>query len=255
MGNTATHKAAKLLFQARKTGVKLDGFPPGLKPGSMDDVWAIIAEMDAMIPEPVAGFKFHKKPTQTRLCFAPLYASRIFSSPARVPIALASTLAVEAEICFRLKRDLPARGNVYGDEEVFDAFEACVAFEVVDSRFADLKLMVNTALNDVYADHMANGAFVFSEWRDDWRTVDFTKTRVTMTQGDKYVADQIGGHPNANPAGALSVFVNEMRTKSGLTAGMPIATGSFTSWRPVDADHEITAAFEGFGEAKMTIVR
>lgn len=255
MGNTATREAAKLLFQARKTGVKLDGFPPGLKPGSMDDVWAIIAEMDAMIPEPIAGYKFHKKPTQAQLCFAPLYASRIFASPARVPIALASTLAVEAEICFRLKRDLPARGTAYGDEEVFDAFEACVAFEVVDSRFADLRHMVTTALNDVYADHMANGAFVFSTWRDDWRTMDFTKTRVTMAQDETYVADQIGGHPNGNPAGALPIFVNEMRTQSGLKAGMPIATGSFTSWRPVEADREITAAFEGFGEAKMSIVR
>ena len=46
-----------------------------------------------------------------------------------------------------------------------------------------------------YADHMANGAFVFGEFRDDWRRFDFSKTRVTMQQGENYAADQIGGHP------------------------------------------------------------
>jgi 2-keto-4-pentenoate hydratase len=252
---TTARQAAELLFQARKTGTKLPELPVALKPSSMDDVLAIITEMDALIPEPIAGYKFHKKPNMPRLCFAPLYASRLHRSPALIPIAIASTLALEAEICFRLTRDLPPRDRPYDSEEVFDAVEACVGFEVVDSRYRDLRRMVTDSLNEVFADHMANGAFVFGDWRKEWRTHDFAQTRVTMIQGTSFVADQIGGHPNTDPSAPLPAFVEYMRLTTGLKAGMPIATGSFTSWRPVKADEVVTVTFEGFGQAKATIVR
>src|SRR5215218_10946158 len=70
---------------------------------------------------------------------APLPAGRVFTSPARVPRALTPSQYMECEISFRLTRDLPARQDEYSEQEVFDALEACAAFELVDSRFRDLK--------------------------------------------------------------------------------------------------------------------
>jgi 2-keto-4-pentenoate hydratase len=245
-------RAADVLFNARRTGMRVAELPAALKPSTMEEVRAIIASVDRRVGEPLAGWKFHAKPGK-ELCAAPLYAARVFSSPARVPIAMAQTLAIEAEISFKLMRDLPARDRPYEDGEVFSSTLGCVAFEVVDSRYSDLKKMVAASLFEVYADHMANGAFVFGEWRSDWRNFDFTATRVTMKQGDKMLADQVGGHPNGQPGGALPLFVNWMRTRGGLKAGCVIATGSFTSFRIMEPDREVLGQFEGFGEVKAVI--
>ncbi len=132
-----------------------------------------------------------------------------------------------------------------------------MAFEVVDSRFANLKELVQTSrLYEVYADHMANGAFVFADFRTEWQNVvDFTKVPVSMKQGDHFVADQIGGHPNGNPANALVLFANIMRVQQGLKVGHYLATGSFTSFRIVEPNRPVTARFDGFGEAVCTLVK
>jgi len=50
---------------------------------------------------------------------------------------------------------------------------------------------------------MANGGFVMSEFRPDWRKIDFSKVHLKMYQKDKALADQIGGHPNTQPGDPL----------------------------------------------------
>ena len=93
---------------------------------------------------------------------------------------------MECEISFRLTRDLPARDErLIPKQEVFDALEGCAAFELVDSRFRDLKSAMEKTPYEFYADHIANGAMVFGAFRKDWQKFDFTKTRVTMKQGGK----------------------------------------------------------------------
>src|SRR5262249_38764004 len=153
----------------RKTGNKLQELPERLKPRSIADVRAIQDAADRQIPEPIVGYKFHKKPNQP-LCYAPLYPSRLFESPARIRVELARSLCIEAEITFKLVRDLPARPEPYDEAEVMKAFVATAAFEIVDSRFVDLKKMATSALLEVYADHMANGGFVLGTFRDDWQS-------------------------------------------------------------------------------------
>ena len=61
----------------------------------------------------------------------------------------------------------------YAEQEVFDALEACPAFEMVDSRFRDLKSAMESTPYEFYADHIANGAMVFGAFRKDWQKFDF----------------------------------------------------------------------------------
>ena len=83
---------------------------------------------------------------------------------------------------------------------MFDALEACAAFELVDSRFRDLKSAMDKTPYEFYADHIANGAMVFGAFRKDWQKFDFAKTRVSMKQGAKTIIEKTGGHPTGNPA-------------------------------------------------------
>src|SRR6185437_10254119 len=143
----------------------------------------------------------------------------------------------------------------YSQAEVFDALEACAAFELVDSRFRDLKQAMEQAPYEFYADHIANGAMVLGAFRKDWQGFDFTKTRVSMKQGSRTIIEKIGGHPTGNPAIPAAVLANLRRTTTGLKAGTIVVTGSFTGYHPVAVNQPVTGEFQGFGTMEATIVK
>ena len=136
---------------------------------------------------------------------------------------------------------------------MFDALEGCAAFELVDSRFRDLKSAMDNTPYEFYADHIANGAMVFGSFRSDWQSFDFGKTRVSMKQGGRTIIEKTGGHPTVNPAKPAVVLANLRRT-TGLKAGTFIVTGSFTGFHPVEINQPVMGEFEGFGTMEATIV-
>ena len=253
MDQSAIDEVAKLLARARQTGERLDPLPPRLKPQNFADSCAVMDAVDRVVGDRIVGTKIAAKPG-AEVVYAPLYASRIFASPARIPIALAPSCFMECEISFRLTRDLPARGTEYSEQEVFDALEACAAFELVDSRFRDLKAAMEKTPYEFYADHIANGAMVFGAFRKDWQSFDFAKVRVAMRQGSRTIVEKTGGHPTGNPAIPAAVLANLRRGTTGLKAGAVVVTGSFTGYHPVAVNQPVTGEFDGFGTMEATIV-
>jgi 2-keto-4-pentenoate hydratase len=253
MHQSAIEELAQTFMRARQTGERLDALPQHLKPNNFADSCAVMNAVDKLVGERIVGTKIAAKPG-TEVVYAPLPAGRVFTSPARVPRALTPSQYMECEISFRLTRDLPARKHEYSEQEVFDALEACAAFELVDSRFRDLKSAMDHAPYEFYADHIANGAMVFGSFRNDWQKVDFAKTRVSMTQGSKTIIEKTGGHPTGNPAKPAVVLANIRRATTGLRAGWFIVTGSFTGFHPVELNQPVTGEFDGFGTMQATIV-
>jgi 2-keto-4-pentenoate hydratase len=253
MDQSAIDEAARLFVRARETGQRLGPLPAHLKPANFAESCAVIDAVDRLIGDRIVGTKIAAKPG-TEVVYAPLQASRVFLSPARVPRALVPSQFMECEISFRLLRDLPPRAEPYSEQEVFDALEACPAFELVDSRFRDLKAAMESAPYEFYADHIANGAMVFGEFRRDWQKFDFKTMRVSMRQGARTIVEKIGGHPTGNPAVPAVVLANLRRTTSGLSAGTFVVTGSFTGYHPVAVDQPVTGGFDGFGTMEATIV-
>jgi 2-keto-4-pentenoate hydratase len=253
MNQAAIDEVARMLVQARTRGERLDALPARLKPQSFADSCAVMAAVDRLIGDRIVGTKIAAKPG-AEVVYAPLQASRVFASPARIPIALVPSCFMECEISFRLTRDLPARATPYTEPEVFDALEACAAFELVDSRFRDLKSAMEKAPYEFYADHIANGAMVLGAFRSDWQKFDFTRIRVAMKQGSQIIVEKTGGHPTGNPALPAVVLANLRRGTSGLAAGTIVVTGSFTGYHPVAANRPVTGEFEGFGAMEATIV-
>jgi 2-keto-4-pentenoate hydratase len=253
MDQSAIDELAQTFMRARRTGERLDPLAAHLKPQNFKDSCAVMAAVDKLVGEPIVGTKIAAKPG-AEVVYAPLPAGRVFHSPARVPRALTPCQYMECEISFRLTRDLPARTAEYFEAEVFDALEGCAAFELVDSRFKDLKSAMENTPYEFYADHIANGAMVFGAFRRDWQTFDFSKTRVSMKQGSRTIVEKIGGHPTGNPAKPAVVLANLRRGSTGLKAGTFIVTGSFTGFHPVEPDQAVTGEFDGFGTMEATIV-
>ncbi|MBX9827749.1 MAG: hypothetical protein K2Y27_22470 [Xanthobacteraceae bacterium] len=253
MDQDAIDEVAKTFMRARQTGERLASLPAHLAPKNFAESCAIMDAVDRLAGERIVGTKIAAKPG-AEVVYASLAAGRVFESPARVPRALTPCQYMECEISFRLARDLPAREKEYSDAEVFDALEGCAAFELVDSRFRDLKSAMEKTPYEFYADHIANGAMVFGPFRKDWQKFDFTRTRVTMKQGGRTIVGKTGGHPTGNPGKPAVVLANLRRGSTGLKAGTFIVTGSFTGFHPVELNQPVKGEFEGFDTMEATIV-
>jgi 2-keto-4-pentenoate hydratase len=253
MEQAAVEEVARMFVRARQTGERLDPLPAQLKPTNFADSRAVMDAVDRIVGDSIVGTKIAAKPG-AEVVYTTLHAGRAFTSPARIPRALVPSQYMECEISFRLLRDLPPRVTDYKEQEVFDALEACPAFEAVDCRFKDLAGAMASAPYDFYADHIAAGAMVFGEFRRDWQDFDFSKTKVSLKQGARTIIEKTGGHPTGNPAIPALVLANLRRTTTGLKAGTMIVTGSFTGFHPVALNEPVRGEFEGFGTMEATIV-
>ncbi len=253
MESAAVEEVARLFLHARLTGERLDPLPARLAPKNFADSCAVMDALDRLVGDDIVGIKVAAKPG-AEVVYAPLHGGRVFMSPARVPRCLTPCQYMECEISFRLARDLPPRREAYSAAEVFDALEACPAFELVDSRFRDLKSAMEQTPYQFYADHIANGAMVFGTFRKDWQNIDFAKCRVVMTQNGRTIVEKVGGHPTGNPAMPAVVLANLRRSTTGLSAGSFIVTGSFTGYHPVRINEPVTGEFAGFGRIEAAIV-
>lgn len=253
MDQASVEQVAAMFMQARQNGERLGRLPASLAPRNFKDSCAVMEAVDRLVGDEIVGTKIAAKP-DTEVVYAPLQGGRVFVSPARVPLCLTPSKYMECEISFRLIRDLPPREREYTEAEVFDVLEACAAFELVDSRFRDLKAAMEQAPYEFYSDHIANGAMVFGAFRRDWQDFDFTRIRVSMRQGSRTIIEKAGGHPTGNPAAPAVVLANLRRTTTGLAAGSFIVTGSFTGYHSVALNEPVTGVFEGFGMMEAAIV-
>jgi 2-keto-4-pentenoate hydratase len=254
--------AARLLIDARRTGKPIKELPQECRPLVAADSNAIIDEITRELGEEIAGWKitFLYKPREVPFR-CQLFASRVFASPAKIPVSLTPSLCIEPEITFRLLNDLPARAQVYKPEEVASAVEACPSMEVVDTRFDTQDRTIRQRLNEratlveAYADHITNGAFIIGKGVRNWRDIDFGAVRVRMSADDKTIVETVGGHAFIDPFLPVVVLANQLRRGPGMKAGQVVATGSFSGFFPVEVGQVIVADFDGVGQATATFVK
>ena len=263
MDHDVIRAAARCFVDARRTGRPITALPDACKPRSTADVNAIVdavtAELVGSGEEVVGGWKigFVYSPRQ-RPMICPLFRSRLFESPAAVPLALVPSRRIEPEISFRLVRDLPPRAAPYSAAEVAGALVACPSLELIDTRFDTSGRSIRAMIDDkasrleAMADHNTTGAYVTGAPRADWQSFDFAALRAVMRTPSRTIVDTVGGHAFVDPFLPCVVLANEMRHKAGLAAGELLVTGSFSGFFEVAADEPVTVEFIGFGTAEAT---
>ena len=239
-------QAAQLLVEARRTGKPLRELPASCKPANTADVNAIVDAVTAQLDEAIGGWKigFVYSPRQKPF-ICPMFRSRLFSSPARVPLSLTPSLRIEPEISFKLTRDLPPRRAAFKPQEVAEALVACASLEIVDTRFDTRHRSIRQMLDDraarfeAFADHNTTGAYITAEGRGDWQEFEFAAMRMVMRTPRRVIVETV-------------VLANEMRHRQGLKAGDLLVTGSFCGFFEVGPDEPVSAEFENFGVAEAT---
>ncbi len=180
--------------------------------------------------------------------FGYLLRSRMFSSPANVPLAGTPGVALENELCFTIGQDL--QGNP-DRRSVIDAVAGVSpAFEIAEQRLGR-----GAEPADMLADNLSQWGTVVGEPRVlDWSDFDFRSLTVTLCRDGRTVervaaAGHIDDHFDS--IGALVRMLNGFGL--ALHPGQRIITGSYTR-QPADGAGHWTGDFgPDIGSVELTL--
>jgi 2-keto-4-pentenoate hydratase len=182
---------------------------------------------------------------------APIPLERVLASPAGVSASSMNMVGVEAEVAFRLAKDLPPRTRPYSDRSAQAAVgEVLVAIELCDTRLADWK-----GSSGIWklADFQNSGGLVTGSGTRNWQKIDFLQQEVEFMIGSR-VRKAKGAHSFGNPLRLMSWIANHCSRRGvGLRAGDIITTGAWTGLEIAAAGDTVSARFPGIGEATVKI--
>ena len=239
-------EAARLLCAARG-GAPVHELPANCRPQSDADAYEIQEAVIRRLGEAVGGWKVGAASAGAAAFCAPIFGRMIRPSPASYDPGELRLIGIEAEIAFRLGRDLAPRAAAYGRDEVIAETSLHPAIEVVDSRYADFRALARPF---ILADNFSNGGLVFGAAVPIWQALDLGGTAITVTEDDEPFADSRSG-VSRDPVAVLVEFANLMKGRGGAKAGTIVTTGSWTGMVFTKRGTHITADFGPLGRVEV----
>lgn len=242
-------RAANLLAEARRSGRPALPFAPG--PADQDEAYAVQDRVCAMLG-PVGGWKVGARTPDGPPSAGPLLQELIQTSPAAWPTHVFHLRGVEAEVAFKIGRDIPQDGAPLDEATAFAAVESVhAAIEIVDTRLERWK---DADPLWQLADNQSNGGFIYDLEGIPFRGQDFTDVPVRLVVDGHVMIERRGGNTGGDPRRLLRWMIEHAaRRRGGLEAGAMITTGSYTGMIFVEAGARVEAAFEGLGRAETQV--
>lgn len=250
MSASEIEQAAHLLLQARKLGTRLEALPEPLRPASVEDAYAIQQTVARQVGK-IGGWKVGaSSPEAAPLC-GPMFAAGLKASPATLAGAEHPLRGLEAEVSFRIGKDLPPRSTPYSRSEVVDAIASChPAIEELESRFVDLNRMDTLSL---VADSQSHGGFVFGPAVYNWKNIEWNQEPVVLLIDGKAAVEGVGSLPAKDMMRLVTWLANEGAVwAGGLKSGDYVTTGSWTGKAYAEPGATVVARFPSLGEAILT---
>jgi len=241
-------RAATLLIDSRQSGKGLDELPADCRPRNAEEAYAI---QDAVAHRlgTIRGWKTGAPRPDAEPAYAPIFT--VLAGSGRFSAKTQRVFGIEAEVAFRLARDLPARGKPYNCDEVVSAIASMhPAVELVDSRFADWQKV--DALSKV-ADNQSNAALIYGPEVPNWQKLglDLARPPITVTI-DGRVAARTTGNSGGDPLRLLTALADHCaRRTDGLHKGDIITTGSITGVTFASPGAAVIADFGPLGTVRL----
>lgn len=242
-------EAADLLLDARRTHTPITDLPAELQPTSLEEV-ARIHDALADAYGNIGGWKIGAPSADATPFFAPMPREWMAPSGAVLVGPTYRYRVLEAEVAFLLGQDLPPRSTPYTRDEVLAAVASChPAIEELESGLIDPKAANNFS---ALADLQMHGGFIYGPAFADWRNIDFTKEKVTLSIDGAVRVERTGSNTSGDLLRLLPYLANEGAARTdGLRAGQWITTGSWTGNTPAAPASHAEATFEHIGTAAL----
>lgn len=250
MDRNDTTRIADLLLEARSSHRRAP-LPERELIGDEESAYTV-QDMVVRALGPIGGWKVGAaSPEATPLC-APLPRSYIRQGRARTSATGPHDVAVEAEIAFRIGRDLPPRERPYERQEVEQAIAAAMpAIEIVDSRWEgwpDIPPLLHLA------DHQANAALVCGRETRNWQQLALMRQPVVLTIDGSVIVEQEGGNKAGDLIRLVAWLANHAAARcGGLRQGDVVTTGSCTGVEFANSGSTIMAEFRDLGFADVSL--
>lgn len=247
------------LRQAARTGVPWDRDPASLT-CDLDEAYALQAEHLRQVladgDDAVVGVKLSvtSAPALERLglrapLIGPILKSRHHMSGATLPRSGFMVCVVEAEVGFRLGRDIE---GTLSREGLLDAIDAVFpAIEIADSRYAR---WAEAPAPAIVADLAYAGSWVRGANCAAWRELDLRGLSVRLSRDGALARE---GHSSAvlgDPVLALGQAVAEAASHGRvLRAGTLVSTGTCTAPWPLEGGGHLSADFGPLGRVELTL--
>jgi 2-keto-4-pentenoate hydratase len=239
--------AADLLLDARRTNKPIADLPTDLRPTTLEEAYYIQDRM-SWAYDAIGGWKIGAPTPDDPPGFAPMPAMWISCSGCEMRGVTHRYRGVEAEIAFKMGKDLPPRDTPYTREEVVAAIESMhPAIEILETALADPAQA--TKLTAV-ADMAMHGGFVYGDPVPNWQSIDFTKESVTLAVDGAVRVERTGSNTSGDLMRLLPWLANEGAGRTeGLKKGDWITTGSWTGNTQANAGASVDARFSTAGRA------
>jgi 2-keto-4-pentenoate hydratase len=239
--------AAGALAEAHR-GQAVAGLPDSARPQSEADSYAIQEAVLRRLGERVGGWKVGFSPEGGIFC-APIYASQVHASPARLPARGFHLIGIECEIGFRIDQALAQRDKPYSRDEVLAAVSLHPTIEVVDSRYQDFRSLDRL---QVLADNFSNGALVYGAAASGWQGMDLVHPPIAVTADGTPFAECTGLRAG-DPIGLLVELVNHVaKQRGGMPAGTFVTTGTHTGMVFTEPGVTIRAEYGPLGRVEVS---
>jgi 2-keto-4-pentenoate hydratase len=165
------------------------------------------------------------------------------AQPARFAVGEFLALGGEAEIALRFGRDLPARDQPYGADEIRAAItSAHVVMELVDTRLADAD-----AAGPLWrlADSLLNGGLVIGAAIANWREQRFSDLTVRIDVDGQRLIETVGRPPLDDLLYCLPWW---LARNGGARAGDIVTTGAWNGMHRISMPAEVRVEFVGVGD-------
>jgi 2-keto-4-pentenoate hydratase len=173
----------------------------------------------------IGGWKVGAPSADATPMFAPM--PTVWIAPSGTTFRALRYRGLEAEVAFRMGRDLPPRTDAYTRDEVLAAVSSChPAIEILESGLTDPGQADRLSM---IADLQMHGGFVYGPAYADWRSVDFSAERVVLSVEGMVRVERTGSNTAGDLLRLLPWLANEGAARTGgLRAGQWITTGSWT---------------------------
>jgi 2-oxo-3-hexenedioate decarboxylase/2-keto-4-pentenoate hydratase len=182
-------------------------------------------------------------------CAGAVFASTVYTTPARVRHTDYLHVGVECEIVVRLARDLVLGGAPLNREDVAAAVDAVMAgMEIVDDRYVDYKSLDTPTL---IADDFFDAGCVLGRPVENWRHLDLAALVGVTAINDVEVGRGCGSDVMGHPFEALAWLANRMGERGrSLRAGEFVFTGSVVETKWVNRGDRVVMNIEGLGSVE-----
>jgi len=244
--------AADFLLKARGTAKPVDDLSAPMLATSLEEAYFVQDAMAQKIqPDGILDWKVGAPAPDAAPLFCPMIRAWVGADGGTLEGQRYRLRGLEAEIAFKIGKDLPPRTTPYTREEIIDAIESC--HPAIEELESGVTVPAKVARFTMFSDMQVHGGFVPGPAVADWQKIDITRESVALAIDGKIEVVRTASNTAGTDLLRLVLYLaNEGSARTGgLKRGGWITTGSWTGNTFAEAGSHVDVRFSTAGSVSL----